>query len=286
MQFLCNLIPEEFSGNRYELGQFIASCNNADELASARQKTPLLYFILSKISGNAKEQLALQNFSTWTDLKEQLKILFQDKKHYCQIMEELNNSRQHHSENITACYQRLLTLSSRALSAIQQYSNDPLEIPGKKKSVEETTLNRFVYHSCPQISQMLRWKEFSSLNSAYSAAVAEERVLNMHKYARRESWTICSRTNHGSSQCRLRLPGPDRNRVINNIQISKPNQSSYRNQHQYQYPNEFRQPQMQNRIQHQNPIHSDTNQHASQLMFCNYCKKTRSRNYRMSEKTI
>ena len=69
IEFLTDLIPKEFSGDRFELGQFIANCNNADSLATDRQKIPLLYFILSKISGHAKEQFAFQRFNTWSELK-------------------------------------------------------------------------------------------------------------------------------------------------------------------------------------------------------------------------
>ncbi|KAF2886324.1 hypothetical protein ILUMI_19849 [Ignelater luminosus] len=180
IEFLCKLIPQEFSGDRYELGPFIANCNNANDLASDNQKTALLYYILSKITGRAKEQLAQQSFRNWNDLKEKLKTLYQDKKHYCQIMEDLNNCKQNLNESVSDFFQRLELLNSRALSATQQYTIDKTLLPGKLQSINEITLNRFIYHSTPQISQMLRWKDFT-LNEAYAAAVAEERALNIYK---------------------------------------------------------------------------------------------------------
>lgn len=185
-------------------------------------------------------------------------------------MEELNNCRQFSSEGINAFDQRLLTLSSRALSAIQQYESDPLEIPGTKRSVEEATLNRFVYHSSSQISQMLRWKDFDNLNAAYSAAVSEERALNMHKYTKQRSCKICGRTNHETSQCRLKSSGPNHNRVVNHVQTPNQNRNNYRNPRQ-QYPNDSHQPHTQNRYQNQN--HANPNQYVSQSKSCNYCKK-------------
>ncbi|KAK0182136.1 hypothetical protein PV327_000302 [Microctonus hyperodae] len=69
LEFLCQLIPDKFDGNRYELGQFIANCNNANDLATNDQKIPLFYFILSKISGKAKNQLAQQTFKSWDTTK-------------------------------------------------------------------------------------------------------------------------------------------------------------------------------------------------------------------------
>lgn len=205
IEFLCKLIPKEFSGNRYELGQFLANCNNAIALASPNQHTPLLYFILSKISGRAKEQLAQQQFDNWDELKEKLKILYQDKKHYCQLMEELNNCRQNYSESVSDFFQRLEVLNSRAISAVQQYTSDHRDIPGKIQAINEITLNRFVYHSHPSISQMLRWKDFDSLNSAYTAAIAEERALNIQK-PKTKFCKICNRKNHDTSQCRYKKP--------------------------------------------------------------------------------
>lgn len=202
IEFICSLIPKEFNGNRFELGQFVANCNNASQLASPTQKTPLLYFILSKISGRAKEQLAQQTFSTWDELKIKLKSLYQDKKHFTQIMEELNNTKQNFNESIADYYQKLETLNSRALSAAQQNTTDPTILPGKIQTINEITLNRFVYHSIPSISQMLRWKEFDNLNSAYTAALAEERALNIQNLRKNRFCNICRNTNHDTSQCR------------------------------------------------------------------------------------
>ncbi|KAF2887710.1 hypothetical protein ILUMI_18463 [Ignelater luminosus] len=67
--------------------------NNAVQLAAPEPQTPLLYYILAKIPGRTKKQLAQQSFSDWDFLKKKLKNLYQDKKHYSQIMEELDNCR-------------------------------------------------------------------------------------------------------------------------------------------------------------------------------------------------
>ncbi|KAF5278273.1 hypothetical protein FQR65_LT15707 [Abscondita terminalis] len=203
LEFLCKLISTEFSGNRYDLGQFLANCNNANHLASENQKIPLLFYILSKITGRAKEQLAQQSFQSWEDLKCKLKDLYQDKKHYCQLMEELNNSKQNPNENISQYFQRIELLNARALSAVQQYTSDPNLLQGKIHTINEITLNRFIYHSHPAISQMLRWKDFDNLNAAFTAALTEEKALNIHKpYQKRLFCKICKRTNHETSQCK------------------------------------------------------------------------------------
>lgn len=177
---LCKLIPHDFTGNRYEIGQFLAYCNKADQLATREQKLPLLYCILAKICGRAKEQLAQQSFDNWESLKNKVKELYQDKKHYSQIMEELNNCKGNSNEPVNSFYQRLESLNSRALSSVTFQNSDQNLLPGKIQAINEITLNRFIFHSLPSISQMLRWKDFDNLNSAYTATISEERALNIH----------------------------------------------------------------------------------------------------------
>ncbi|KAF5278402.1 hypothetical protein FQA39_LY05891 [Lamprigera yunnana] len=123
IEFLCKLITNEFTGNRLQLGQFLANCNNANQLASRSQKTPLLFYILAKISGRAKEQLAQKSFSFWEELKEKLKALYQDRKHYSQLLEKLN-SKQFYNESLSDFFQRLEIINSRTLSAVHQDTTD------------------------------------------------------------------------------------------------------------------------------------------------------------------
>lgn len=242
MGFLCKLIPQGFDGDRYELGAFLANCNNANKLATEEQKLPLHYFILSRISGRAKQQLAQQTFNNWEELKNKLKILYQDKKHYVQIMEDLNNCKQNYNESISEFYQKLEILNSRALSAAQQYTKKTEDLSGRLETINEITLNIFIYHSLPNISQMLRWKDFENLNSAYSAALAEERATNIHK---QKFCKTCKKSDHDTSQCRFKPKFPQR--TINNIQNTHTN-----------FQNKFNS--------------NNNNSNNAQMKFCNYCK--------------
>lgn len=236
LEFLCSLISCQFTGNRYELGEFLANCNNANNLATAEQRLPLLYFILSQIKGKTKEQLARVNFRNWEELKEQLKVLFQDKKHYYQLVEELSNIRQFSNETITDYYNKLENLNSRIISSIQQFTINAAEIPGKIKFVNDITLNRFIFHSKPEISQMLRWKEFSNLTSAHTAAVNEEQALKIHSkfntpfYSKQptstntpirnfdihKTCTYCKNAGHTINECRKRAFNNERKVHQNN----------------------------------------------------------------------
>jgi len=85
---------------------------------------------------------------------------------------------------------------------------------GRVQTINEITLNRFIHHSIPAISQMLRWKDFDNLNSAYTAALAEERALNIQK-PKSKFCKICKKNNHDTSHCR--------NKSINMNTASSPN---------------------------------------------------------------
>ena len=123
----------------------------------------------------------MYNYDNWDDVKTKLIELYQDRKHHSQLIEELTNCRQESNESITEFYERLENLSCGIISSLKVDTKDKKSLSSKSEYVNEITLNRFIFHSHPKISQMLRWKNFNNLNSAYSAAIAEEKNLQMLK---------------------------------------------------------------------------------------------------------
>ncbi|KAK6616773.1 hypothetical protein RUM43_015122 [Polyplax serrata] len=87
MEFLIRLIPTTFLGDRSELHEFICNCNNANDLASPEQKKPLLHFIMSQITGRAKQQLTNIAFLDWEHLKAKLKSSYTDQVSIHQIID-------------------------------------------------------------------------------------------------------------------------------------------------------------------------------------------------------
>ena len=67
--------------------------------------------------------------------------------------------------------------------------------------INDITLNRFIHHTHPQISQMLRYREFKNINSAFTAAIAEEKALRLTYKETFNQCRICSRTNHTTNNC-------------------------------------------------------------------------------------
>lgn len=208
LDFLSKLIPEKFDGDRYKLRSFIKQVDAVFELAQPEQITPLLLFVKSKITGKAREQIDIHcDLTTWNEISALLLNLYQDKKSFDQLLEELNNLRQGHNETISQYYQRLEDVSSRVLANVHANETDNTLLKGRLIMVNDMTLNRFVYHSHPQISQMLRYRNFKTINEALSAALSEEKALrltyNKHSYNRVPNYNTNSRpTNFNNSSHR------------------------------------------------------------------------------------
>ena len=83
------------------------------------------------------------------------KLLYQDKKHHVQLIEELSSIKQGQQENITQFYQRLEELVGRILSSTKQSCSEANLLPGKIASVDENALNRFLFHCHPQVSYII-----------------------------------------------------------------------------------------------------------------------------------
>ena len=67
--------------------------------------------------------------------------------------------------------------------------------------INNITLNRFVYHSLPAISQMLRYREFDNINKAFTAAIAEEKALRLSYKENPVRYRNYGRTNHTTANC-------------------------------------------------------------------------------------
>lgn len=179
LDFLTKLMPENFDGDRYRLRSFIKQVDAVFELARPHQVQPLLLFVKSKIIGRAREQIDIHcNLTSWEEISNLLIQLYQDKRSLDQLLEQLNTIKQFHNENVSSFYQRLEELSSRILGIIHATEENPERLRGRQYMIRDMTLNRFTYHTHPQISQMLRYREFNNINSALTAALAEEKALH------------------------------------------------------------------------------------------------------------
>lgn len=205
LQFLCSLIPKSFDGNRAEFNEFYTNCVNAMSLANNDQTYPLLVFIVSKLTGKVRTQLQGKSYKNWSDLKAILDKLYQDQKHYIQLMEELNTLKQNSNESVSYFYERLDRLVTRVINSITYKNIDEQKI--KIETIQELALSRFIHHTVPDISRFLRSQNVTDISEALSKSLAEERALKIsHNEFRQTSrqqshCTECNRNGHTSKSC-------------------------------------------------------------------------------------
>lgn len=253
LQFLCSLISKSFDGNRTEYHEFVTNCNNAVELATDEQQRPLFVYIISRLTGSVRSQLQGKTYTSWSELREILSTFYQDKKHYIQLMEELNTMKQNLSESVLSFHDRIDKLTVRLLSSITYKSRN--EQLGKIDTIKELALSRFIHHSKPEISRFLRAQSFDDISEALSKAIEEERAINIsHQEFRTKPakfCNFCKKSGHDSKNCFRKQP----NQSINfNQNRTRPGPSST------SFPNNSSSNNNYNNNQNFNP------------KFCNYCK--------------
>lgn len=210
LQFLCSLIPNSFSGNRAQYNEFRTNCENAMLLANDTQKHPLLVFIISKLTGNVRTQLQGKTYSSWNELKNLLNKLYQDQKHYIQLMEELNTLRQNLNESVSSFYERLDRLVTHIINTMAYKT--VIEQKIKIETIQELALSRFIHHSVPEISRFLRSQNVTDISEALSKSIAEERALKISYSEFRQTnrkpmhCTVCNRNGHTSNSCFQKKP--------------------------------------------------------------------------------
>lgn len=170
-----------FDGNREDLSSFLSDCNRGFRIASPHQSEILLDYVHTRIKGKAKTAISNRIFDTWEDLKDFLKTMYQDKKHYAQILNELTSLQQLPREGIQQFSFRIESILKRSINAVQSNNGNPDDLSGQISMINQIALNRLVYYSIPEISNQLRGRELKNLNDAISVALNEERVQSMYQ---------------------------------------------------------------------------------------------------------
>lgn len=208
LSFLCKLITP-FNGDRDEVENFLLNAKHAHEFAQPNQVLPLFAYTLSQISSKVKNQLNLSEITNFHALKEALKRLYVDQTHYTQLMEDLDTIKQKPNETVTDYYTRLEKLTSRCLSAVKTTNGDPDLLRGKTAFIKDTALRRFIFHTHPEISRVLRiHRNLDNLNEAFSVARSEEKALQMYRKSSSGSSSDskycknCKSKSHFTKDCR------------------------------------------------------------------------------------
>lgn len=186
LNFLSHMITP-FNGETKELSNFLQNANNAMGLASASQKLPLEMFVFSKISSEVKTKINMGNIRTFTELRDKLKAVYSPVESYDFLMEQLETTKQKATESIKDYFVRLDKITSKCLMVTEKVASSHT-VESEKRVIERITLRRFTHHTIPEISQILRHKEFANLNEAFSLACEEEAyLLNEGRLKRQQS---------------------------------------------------------------------------------------------------
>lgn len=256
--FLTSFVTKTFDGNSAELSEFISNCNMAFNFAHQSQESVLLGYIITRISGNARAQLSSKNVNSWDQLREILTTLYADRKHYGQLMQELNNTKQNTHESVRSYYNRIDRLTSRLINSI----SDANERVSESKVINGLAKLRFIHHSLPDISKFLRSVRPDTLPEALGLALEEEKALEMiktNKPPSNSSNKFDSRSNHNRF-----------NSNSNNHQNK--NHGSVNRPYNNNYPSNNR-PHSNNNNRPNNGQTSRPNFNNNNSKFCNYCKK-------------
>lgn len=257
IKFLCSLLTRPFDGNRYFVHEFISQCDTIFNLANEDQEYPMLAYVLSKITGSAKSNLRDQKAGSWRELKNLLITYYSDKTHFLILMENLNTIRQQSNETAITFFSRIDKCTMRIIDTI------PDEDIAKIKTIREIALQRFIFHSLPDISRYLRGKTYKTINDALNDALEEEMALKIN-------------------QQKL---GNSHHRVGNYVRHNKVHNSNFHTQSDSNFQNRNQNPNNYNSQIRPNHSNSQARNYASTSNYhtstatgnrsnCAYCKKT------------
>lgn len=194
-----------YDGNRETLAAFLTNCDNAISLAAPDQQNILCKYIISQLEGKAQLACSLKNFNNWDELKSYLKSTFGEKKHSSHLLLDLQNCKQGQSESVTQYSIRLEACLTRLQADIQNSCTDRNLLLGKITAMEELALSLFQLGLNPNISNIVRCRNPSTLNEAISLAVEEEKIFKLVKITQPKHPTkfcsLCKKTNHSFSEC-------------------------------------------------------------------------------------
>lgn len=146
---LFKFIPVPFTGNRDELSSFIGACNRTFSLIPPEDggtRAIVLQYIHTQIQGSAKTVISNRKFNTWEELKEFLRAMYADKKHFTQILKEMTTLQQFPNETVADYSCRIESCLKRAVKAAAQSCSKTDNLEGRIELLEEIASNRLIYY--------------------------------------------------------------------------------------------------------------------------------------------
>ncbi|GLV44562.1 hypothetical protein CBL_21280, partial [Carabus blaptoides fortunei] len=173
IEHLAEMISDHFNGEKHELEHV----DSVIKLATPFQAKYLSMYVKVISKGKAKAQLNIHNhIETWNEL---LMSMHRRNEYIDQLLKELNCLKQENHEHILKFYNRLKNLHDKIREAITESEPDIFERTDRFLEISEITFNRFVNHSHPEISHILRRRDYKTIGQAYAAILASQNELNV-----------------------------------------------------------------------------------------------------------
>lgn len=165
-----------FNGDREKLTAFLRNCDSAISLSSPEQESVVFRYILSQLEGKAETACSIKDFETWPSLKEFLKTQFGERKHYAHLLTDLQECRQGSQETVSQFSLRVETCLQKLLTEVTVSNSKKSELVGRLAAMEDLALHTFTLGLNPRIANIVRCRDYKTLNDAINAAISEEKI--------------------------------------------------------------------------------------------------------------
>lgn len=192
-------LTKTFSGDPKTLNAFITKCELAWVNCPQNQKHNLLNFILGQIEGDAATSIMHREFSSWEQVKTELKTIYKSPRNYQQLNVELAELKQKSNENIQSYFNRVFKI----ISEIKELGKNDPAIAGSFKLIETQGLNQFILKSEPKISIFLQCSKPTSLQDALAMALNFEKLNPQNEVRKPNKYcSHCKTQTHNTVDCR------------------------------------------------------------------------------------
>ncbi|XP_077298114.1 uncharacterized protein LOC143919597 [Arctopsyche grandis] len=198
-----------YNGDRDTLEIFLTNCDRTLLMASPSQTETLFKYILASLTDKAAIVCANHDIKSWKELKEILRRNFGERKHYAQLLMELQQTKQGASEKVASFVNRIETCVKDCLVCIKQTATTEMA-KGKIESIEELSLQVFNFGIHSSLATILRARNPKTLNQAINIALEEERINKLQDFTRKRCG-ICNKDGHTANNCYKKSGNVNRN---------------------------------------------------------------------------
>lgn len=192
-----------YNGDTEKLSALLTNCNTAMNLADDTQILVVFAYIQCQLVDKAEAACVNHIFDDYEELKNFLKRMYSEKKHYNHLLIELQQCRQLHNESVSQYIFKIESCLKRLLTVIRQNNQTASELPGKIAAMNDLALHTYILGVSSPIGQIRRSRDIRDLNEAFVMALEEEKIKNYLKLnnTRNCSTGICHKSGYTSSQC-------------------------------------------------------------------------------------